>query len=343
MRASTPDATRVAAELGAVGEHHTFRPPVAREDPAHRRAGPDFGPRFPRRGRDGVGDAAHAAAHVPPDAAGAVALAHHVMEEHVGRARHGRRGPRADHRVGGEGDLELLGLEPAVENGARRAGQDLERVGGILAEPEETEAQPAELHEIGGLERPRGGRRRDECRLDEGRHALQHRLVLRQRVGVAGRELRHLAVGQRLVGAEHERPAVGKRRERRGAPRQHLEAVPLEVEVADDLGAEEAVDVGRGRDLEPGPELLGDAGAAQQVAALEHQRLEAGPGRVGRRDEAVVPAADDDQIVRARHARLPLGVCRVRSAAARPPTLRSGAPARGSRHPPPPARTVRTP
>ncbi len=43
-------------------------------------------------GGDGVADAAHAAAHVAPHAAHAVALAHDVMEQHVGRARHRRRG-----------------------------------------------------------------------------------------------------------------------------------------------------------------------------------------------------------------------------------------------------------
>ena len=47
----------------------------------------------------------------------------------------------------------------------------------------------------------------------------------------------------------------------------------------------------------PGPELLGDRRAADEVAALEDQRLEARLREVGAVDEPVVAAADDDRVV----------------------------------------------
>ena len=61
------------------------------------------------------------------------------------------------------------------------------------------------------------------------------------------------------------------------------------------------------------PHLLGHAGAAEHIAALEHADAQAGAGQVGGGGEAVVPAADDDRVkgrvvsVRA-HARAPYAI-----------------------------------
>src|SRR6266849_4322090 len=46
-----------------------------------------------------------------------------------------------------------------------------------------------------------------------------------------------------------------------------------ELQVADDLGTQQAVDIGSRGHLEAGPQLLGDAGTAHHVAALEHEKL----------------------------------------------------------------------
>ena len=48
----------------------------------------------------------------------------------------------------------------------------------------------------------------------------------------------------------------------------------------------------------PGPELLGDRRAADEMAALEDQRLQPVFGEVRRVHQAVVAAADDDRVVR---------------------------------------------
>jgi hypothetical protein len=80
--------------------------------------------------------------------------------------------------------------------------------------------------------------------------------------------------------------------------------MPLQIEVADNLGPEEAVDVCCCRNLEAGPQLLGDAGAAQNLSALQHQDLDTGFGQVRGSHKTVVTAADNDEVVRRGHARL---------------------------------------
>src|SRR6266576_1899178 len=64
---------------------------------------------------------------VAPHPAHAIALPHDGLEKHVGRARNGGRRHGADDRVGRKRDFQQLRLEPTVEDGQRRARQDLER------------------------------------------------------------------------------------------------------------------------------------------------------------------------------------------------------------------------
>ena len=206
--------------------------------------------------------------------------------------------------IGRERNLELLRLEPAIEDRAGGPRQHLDRPDGILAEPGETEAELGQLHQVAGSEGPRSGGCLNQSGFDERRDPLQHRLVFRQRLRVPGRELRHLAMGHFLVGPQQERATVGKWGEGRWAPGQHGKAMTFQFEIPDDLRAQEAVDVRRGRHLEPGPQLLGGTGAAQNLAAFEDHNLKAGPGGIGRGDESVVPTADNDQVVRSRHAEL---------------------------------------
>ena len=62
-------------------------------------------------------------------------------------------------------------------------------------------------------------------------------------------------------------------------------------------GPEQADDVAEDREAEAREELLGDGGAAEHVALLEDEGLQPGAGEVGRADEAVVAATDDDGVV----------------------------------------------
>ena len=70
-----------------------------------------------------------------------------------------------------------------------------------------------------------------------------------------------------------------------------------QLELADDLGAQQAHDVREDREAEAREELLGDGRAAEDVAPLEDERLHPGAGQVGGADQAVVAAADDDRVV----------------------------------------------
>ena len=189
-----------APQLGAVLEHHARGGAALDQDPRDGRADADLGAGGPRRGGDRLRQRAHPAAHVPPHAAGAVHLAHHVVEQHVGGARRGRRRPRADDRVGRERRLQRVGLEPAVEDVARGAGEDLDRSRPVAAEPQEAQAEPRQPQGVAPAPGERVRRRGEQRRLDRRRDPLEHRLVLREPLGVARGELRHLAPRARASG-----------------------------------------------------------------------------------------------------------------------------------------------
>src|SRR5256886_16695681 len=71
-----------------------------------------------------------------------------------------------------------------------------------------------------------------------------------------------------------------------------------ELQIADDLGTQQAVHVRGGGHLEARPQLLGHARPAHHVTPLDHQHALAGAREVGRGDEAVVAGPDDDDVVR---------------------------------------------
>ena len=74
-----------------------------------------------------------------------------------------------------------------------------------------------------------------------------------------------------------------------------------QLKFGDDLGTQQAGDEGARRPLGAGDQLLGDAGAAHEVARLEHQHRLACAGQVVGGDEAVVAGADDDGVVVSGH------------------------------------------
>ena len=89
------------------------------------------------------------------------------------------------------------------------------------------------------------------------------------------------------IGPAGEVVAVVERRDR-ALEREDLQPVSRQVELADDLGTEQADDVGEDGELEAGEDLLGDGGAADERPLLEDERLAPRAGQVGRRDQAVV-------------------------------------------------------
>ena len=70
-----------------------------------------------------------------------------------------------------------------------------------------------------------------------------------------------------------------------------------QLQVLHDARAEQRERVPEGGEREAGAQLLGDGGAADEVAPLQDQGPQAGLGQVRSVDEAVVAAADDDGVV----------------------------------------------
>jgi hypothetical protein len=99
----------------------------------------------------------------------------------------------------------------------------------------------------------------------------------------------------------HAPQVVVVERRQRAVEGQDGEPVPGQLQVAHDLGAKQRHHVRRHAEPEPGHDLLGDGGAAEDVAPLQHDDAQPGPGQVRGADEAVVAASDDDRVVALRH------------------------------------------
>ena len=90
--------------------------------------------------------------------------------------------------------------------------------------------------------------------------------------------------------------AIRKRRER-ALEREDLQAVARQVQIPDDLRAEQAHHVGAHAVLEARVDLLRNRSAPEHVPLLQHHDALAGPGQVRGVDEAIVAPADDDGVV----------------------------------------------
>ncbi len=160
----------------------------------------------------------------------------------------------------------------------------------------------SEVHQPARIERRRIGRRHVQDRLHEAAH-VDHRLaVFVVGFGIDFRVARDLAAGLGVIVDPPQVVAVRHRRER-AVERQDLEAMPRQVELADDLRPQQRDHVRADRELEAREYLFRDRGAADHVPPLEHQHLAPRPRQVGGVDEPVVPAADDDHVV-VRHGRM---------------------------------------
>ena len=137
----------------------------------------------------------------------------------------------------------------------------------------------------------------------EGRHAAAARAG-RARASSSGRASasrrecrRHASAAPSRSSSSSRCAPSGKQVERGPGRRSTRDAALDQPQVAPDRGAQHAQHVGAGRGAVARGELLGDAGAADDVAPFEHERAQAGAREVEGRDQAVVPAADDDRVV----------------------------------------------
>ena len=292
----------LGGELLAVVQLDAGGAAVADQDLDYFRAGADLGAVLSRRVGDGVGDGAHAALLEAPVAQVPVAdVADRMVRHHVGGAGLVRAGPGADHAVDRERALDLRRLEPVVEQVGDRHGHKPGHVGDrahveVLVAP----GQPEGLLEIVRLVRAEVRRDGEQHRAEHLGQAGQPGVPARHRVSVLLRPAGHLVVvALGVVGVELYRPALGKGLVVR-AHREDLVPVPGELEVLDDGRRQQRHHVGQAGDVELGcvrPRGFGRRGAAGLVPGLEHQGAGPRAGQVRRRDQPVVPAADDDRVV----------------------------------------------
>ncbi len=97
-----------------------------RDDLLHPGAGADLCATRLRGCGHSLRDGAHAADGMPPGAALAIHLAEAVVQEDVGGAGRRRGGVVADDAVEGEGRLDGVALEPAVEEVGGAAGEEID-------------------------------------------------------------------------------------------------------------------------------------------------------------------------------------------------------------------------
>ncbi len=240
---------------------------------------------------------------MPPGPTLAVDLAEHVMQQHVGRAGRVRGREVADDRVPAERGLDDVGLEPVVQQFTGAFGQQLDQVAPpahvqALQAPRDIGAgEPVGEHEPVADVRWRAVHQFTQHRDD----AVEHRGVVRQPLRIPLTEARDLGLCRREPAAQSQRIAVGERQEVRKRPLDDPQAVFGKPQLADHLRTEQAHRVAGGRVSESRVEFLGDRGAAEHRAALEHTDLQAGTGEVRGADEAVVAAANDQRITGVGH------------------------------------------
>ena len=145
---------------------------------------------------------------------------------------------------------------------------------------EESRARPRSSR---GVERSRIGRDHAEQGLHGARHLVHEAPELVVGLGVARRVARELAPILIVVVPLREviaRLSALKERRERALERQDVQAVARQLEVADDLGPQQAHHVGVHGKPEAGKDLLGHRRAAHALAALEHQHALAGAGEI---------------------------------------------------------------
>src|ERR1700677_1092744 len=246
---------------------------------------------------DGVGDGASAAAAETPGAESAVDFAHVMVEQNVGGAGRTNAEESADDSGGGHGGFERVGFKPLVEEIGGAHVHELDEIVFVFGfEILETLAEEGEFFQVARIER--GGIRRDHGQnwFDEAAHGDHGLAKFFVGFGVEFRVAFEFAAGFAVIVLAPEVIAVGHGGD--GAvERKNFQAVAREIEVANDFGAQQGDDVGINGKFEAGNDFFGDGGAAEDVTLFEDEDFFAGFGEVRRVDQAVVAAADYDDVV----------------------------------------------
>ena len=197
----------------------------------------------------------------------------------------------AAHRVGLEPVLDQVGDARGEQPGQVERGPHVDLAQRAAAAPAWPSRSPGRLEpSFGGIS--------SQQRADQPAEPAEPRLPPLVRVGVALENLRDLLVPAPRVVGQAQVAAVAAGREVR-ALRVDVVAVLGQPQVAHHVRGQQAHHVRQRGDREVGAErVLRDRRAADGVPPLQHQHPAAGPGQVAGGDQTVVPAADDDRVVR---------------------------------------------
>ena len=309
---------RTGRDLFSAREHDARHPSILRRDAFHVGAGADLRPEAAggvgQRPREGAEPGFHVHGR-----SRAVASARGRLPEQVGRrARRPRARERSRDAAPADERAERLGLEPLrgeVRHRHRTPAQEPLRV--LAAEAAEAEPQSRHRRELprrGAVDVGRGHREEPrEKGGDRGERAMESRVplgVLRRGPGdVGGRSFG--------VAPQPHAASVGQGSEDARLGLDDLQAPRREAQLFRHGGTQRAGEMGDGGGAESPVELLGDGGAPDDVAPLEHERLEPALGQQGGRHQAVVPGPDDHHV--AAHRAFPrFQSFRISSAASRP-------------------------
>ncbi len=273
----------VGVNFVAVAEDDALRFAFLDDDLCGRCLRADFDSCFAGRVGNGIRDRTRAAARESPGTEGAVDFAHVVMEQNVGGSRRAHAEKRPDDAGRGHGGLEHVGLEPLVEEVDGAHGHELHLVV-LVAAGQILEAAPDEeqLHQFLWIQRGRIRGDHAENGLHEAAHGLHGLAEFVVGLGIGLGVARDFAMRAAVVVHAPEIVAAGHGRER-AVERKDFEAVARQVEVADDFRTQQRDHVGAHRELEARVDFFGDGGAAEHVAALEHENFLARLARGRRR------------------------------------------------------------
>jgi hypothetical protein len=220
-----------------------------------------------------------------------------MVEEHVRGAGTHRSSPDPDHPAGAEGPLHGLVGEVPIEEIGDRHRHEIDDLGQDAPVAQEVDADEQGLSQVvEGAELERGWGPKQQ-RPDEARQLRKIALVLQIRAGVAAGDGGDLAGGLPRFVPHQEAPSVGERGEVCRIDGVDAVAEAGQEEITHDLRLKQAHHVGRGRDPEARPGLLGHGGPAHHRTAFQDEDTLPGPSEVRGADQSVVSAPYDDRVV----------------------------------------------
>src|ERR1700731_1842861 len=212
--------------------------PILDKDLAHPRRKPDVHSARGGGFRHGLGDRAHAADRMAPDAFLSVHLAEAMVQENIGRAR--RVGARiiADDTVEAEDGLDRSAFEPAIEEIPGRGREEIEQIP-LQVEPERSNSvgYPAGLEKFGDHGERAAlddiWRRLEHAGTQDIRNGRQASLIIIETLCIPRREFRDLPL--RLAAADLPKASVAKRTEVRYRALGEPQSMRGKIEVANDF------------------------------------------------------------------------------------------------------------